>query len=50
MQETTIDHRKQELRQLLDEIANHPERDHREHMKRVAVLKEMIAEQEAAEG
>lgn len=48
MKDTTVDHRKQELRKLLDEIAAHPEKDFTEERKRVAVLKEMLAAQEKA--
>jgi hypothetical protein len=48
MQETTIEHRKQELRQLLDQIDAAPSRDWTEERKRVVVLKQMIADHEAA--
>jgi hypothetical protein len=50
MQETTIADRKYELRQLLEQIEAHPERDWTEARKRIAVLKEMVARHEGANG
>lgn len=48
MQETTIDDRKRELRNLLDQITAHPERPYTEERKRVAVLQGMLAAHEKA--
>lgn len=43
MIETTTQHREQELRSLLDQIAAHPERDWSAERQRIVVLREMLA-------
>jgi hypothetical protein len=43
MIETTLQHREQELRSLIDQIAAHPERDWAEARQRVIVLQRMVA-------
>jgi len=48
MQDTTLEDRKHELSDLLSRIEAHPERDWVEARKRIAVLRTMIAEREAA--
>ncbi|WP_136694447.1 M20 family metallopeptidase [Alteraurantiacibacter aquimixticola] len=50
MQETTIEDRKKELRSLLDQIEAHPEKAFTEERKRVAVLQNMLAAHEKAQG
>ncbi len=50
MQETTIDDRKKELRNLLDLIEAHPEKAFTEERKRVAVLQNMLTAHEKAKG
>lgn len=50
MKETTLEDRKHELKQLLEQIEAHPERDWSEEKKRVAVLQKMIADLEASGG
>lgn len=49
MQETSIDDRKRELRNLLDQIAAHPEKAFTEERKRVAVLQGLLASHEKAQ-
>ncbi len=46
MQQTTLEDRKKELRTLLEQIEQHPEKDWSEQKKRVAVLREMVAHEE----
>ncbi len=50
MQDTTIDDRKRELRNLLDRIEAHPERAFAEERKRVAVLQGMLIAHEKTQG
>ncbi len=44
MQDTTIDHRRNELRTLLANIDAHPERDWTAERQRILVLKQMVGE------
>ena len=48
MQETTIEDRKHELRQLVEQIEAHPERAWTKERERIAVLQRMLAAHEAA--
>ncbi len=48
MQNTTAADRKKELRELLDQIAAHPEKAWAAERERVAVLQRMLAAQEHA--
>ncbi|WP_427969139.1 hypothetical protein [Altererythrobacter sp.] len=48
MQNTTAADRKKELRELLDQIAAHPEKAWTAERERVAVLQRMLAAQEHA--
>jgi len=48
MQETTIDDRRNELKELLRQIEAAPSRDWTEERKRVVVLRTMIAEHDKA--
>ncbi len=43
MQETTLADRERELRELLDTLEGHPEKELPQHRARVAVLQEMLA-------
>lgn len=45
MQETTAEDRRKELRSLLDRIQQYPERDWSSELKRVTVLRHMLAKQ-----
>ncbi len=49
MQDTTIEDRKRELRNLLDQIEAHPEKAFTEERKRVAVLQGMLLAHEKAQ-
>jgi hypothetical protein len=48
MQETTIEHRRHELKGLLDAMKAQPSRDWSEARKRVAVLQRMVGGNHAA--
>lgn len=50
MRETTLEDRKHELRQLLEQFKAHPERDWSEERKRAATLSAMIEREEDAAG
>lgn len=47
MQETTIEHRRSELKELLEAMKAQPSRDWSEEKKRVAVLRQMVEGQHA---
>ena len=49
MQETTNEDRRKELRSLLDRIQQYPERDWSEELKRVTVLRHMLANEKDSE-
>lgn len=48
MEPVTMEDRRKELRSLLSQMAEHPERDWSEERKRASVLREMITRYEAA--
>ncbi len=48
MQDTTLTDRERELRELLDTLEAHPEKELPQHRARVAVLQEMLASHASA--
>lgn len=48
MQETTLSDREHELRELLDTLQAHPEKELPKHRARVAILQEMLITHERA--